>query len=154
MYDHMDTKEMMMLACKTARTAHAGQVDKGGRPYIEHIDAVAAGVDDPVAKTVAYLHDVLEDSDITAGDLKALGFTDEVIEAVETLTRTEGESYDRFIDRVSGNPLAAQVKLSDLIHNSDLSRIPRPSENDIKRVEKYKKSIVRLKKTMVENGAR
>ena len=97
------------------------------------------------AKTVAYLHDVLEDTATTEDDLKKEGFPAEIIEAVNALTKGENETYEDFIKRVGKNPLAAKVKLSDLANNMDISRISEPTKKDYERIEKYRKAAKYLK---------
>lgn len=138
-------KDMVKRAKSLAAKVHASQKDKGGNPYINHIEGVAAGVESVEAKTVAYLHDVLEDTATTEDDLKKEGFPAEIIEAVKALTKDKDETYEDFIKRVGKNPLAAKVKLSDLANNMDISRIPNPSEKDYERIEKYRKAIEYLK---------
>lgn len=130
------------IARVIAEEAHKGQLDKAGRPYIEHPLAVAAMLEAPLAKVVALLHDILEDSDIyTADDLRKAGFPQEVIEAVCTITRRSGESRRHYIYRVKENPLATKVKLADLSHNMYLSRLRCVTEKDIKRTEMYRKEF-------------
>ena len=138
-------KDMVKKAQSLAAKVHANQKDKGGNPYINHIEGVAAGVDSTEAKTVAYLHDVLEDTATTEDDLKKEGFPAEVIEAVKALTKGKNESYEEFIKRVGENPLATKVKLLDLANNMDISRIPEPTEKDFERIEKYRKATEYLK---------
>lgn len=133
-------------AIQIAVTAHAGQVDKGGAPYILHPLRVmfSISVDGDEARIAAVLHDVLEDTDVTAEDLAGEGFSAPVIEALEALTRRESETYSAFIKRVSRNPIARIVKMADLKDNSDLSRIPSPTQKDRKRFWKYQKNIAVL----------
>jgi (p)ppGpp synthase/HD superfamily hydrolase len=83
---------------------------------------------------VAILHDVIEDWGITIDDLRRAGCSEEILNAIECLTRRDGEDYDQFIDRVKGNPLARKVKIADLKDNSDLGRITEPNENDYNRL--------------------
>lgn len=128
-------------ALSIAYAAHSGQTDKAGQPYILHPVIVAMSQSSDAAKCVALLHDVVEDTDITIEDLKADGFSQEVIEAVQLLTHDEGVNYFDYVMAIAENDLAKSVKLADLAHNSDLSRLPNVTENDIKRVEKYKKAI-------------
>lgn len=130
--------------------AHAGQVDKGGNPYISHPLAVAAGVEGYELKIVALLHDVLEDSSVTAEDLLNEGFPPELVEAIRVLTHTKNDSltYREYIYLVKKNPIARAVKISDITHNLDLSRIPNPSARDYKRCRKYQKALAYLQ----ENG--
>ena len=128
-------------AIEIAARAHAGQVDKAGAPYILHPIRMMLSVDSIEARMAAMLHDVVEDSDVTLEQLRAEGFPASVIEAVEALTKREGEDYEAFIRRVAPNMLARQVKLADLRDNSDLSRIAQPTEKDRLRIEKYRRAI-------------
>ena len=139
-------KKMVSLALDIARKAHNGQVDKAGRPYINHPVAVASMVNTDDEKTVAYLHDVVEDTVVQLDDLKAFGFGTHIVEAVDAISRRKGESRDDYLKRVRGNSLARVVKLADLKHNSDISRIPCPLEKDYQRRERYLKEIELLKK--------
>lgn len=136
-------------AVEIAGWAHEGQVDKGGNPYIAHPLAVAEGVEEMNQKIVALLHDVLEDSSLTAGDLLAEGFPQEIVEAVKVLTHKKSDpiSYEEYICHVKQNPLARAVKISDIRHNLDLTRIPNPTQRDYKRCEKYKKALQYLTQT-------
>lgn len=129
-----------------AKKYHAGQVDKGGQDYINHPVAVASRVDTELEKCVALLHDVIEDTELTANDLLKLGVPKEVVDVVEVLTHKKDEPYSDYILRVSKNPIARRVKIADLEHNMDLSRIPNPTEKDFKRIEtKYKNNYKFLK---------
>ena len=120
-----------------AKKAHLGQKDKGGNDYIEHPKAVASMMDTDIEKAVAYLHDVVEDTDISFDDLKEYGFPNQIIEALKALTKQKNESYDVYIDRVIKNPIAKKVKLADMKHNSDITRIKNPSQKDYDRCQKY-----------------
>lgn len=120
-----------------AKKAHLGQKDKGGNDYIEHPKAVASMMDTDIEKAVAYLHDVVEDTKISFDDLKEYGFPNQIIEAVKALTKQKNESYDVYIDRVIKNPTAKKVKLADMKHNSDITRIKNPSQKDYDRCQKY-----------------
>lgn len=120
-----------------AKKAHLGQKDKGGNDYIEHPKAVASMMDTDIEKAVAYLHDVVEDTKISFDDLKEYGFPNQIIEAVKALTKQKNESYDVYIDRVIKNPIAKKVKLADMKHNSDITRIKNPSQKDYGRCQKY-----------------
>ncbi len=130
-------REQIRRADAIASKAHKGQKDKGGRAYAEHPRAVAAMLDDPLLKTAALLHDVIEDTEWTADDLLAAGIHPKVVETVCTLTHQEQETYDEYLTRVGRNPLAVEVKLADLRHNSQLDRIPNPGPNDFERLKKY-----------------
>lgn len=130
----------MEKALRVARRAHEGQKDKAGADYILHPLAVSGMVETDQEKIVALLHDVVEDSDITLLDLREMGFDDDVVEAVGLLTK-DGTGYDEYLARIKLNPLTRAVKIADLKHNMDLSRIPEPTEKDLQRLEKYKNSL-------------
>ena len=123
-----------------AKMAHAGQVDKAGEPYFNHPKRVANNFAGEEEVIVALLHDVVEDTDITLEHLKAEGFSDTVLEALDAITKREGESYDDFINRVKENPIALVVKLADLKDNMDILRLPALTETDLQRVAKYHKA--------------
>ncbi|WP_300120696.1 HD domain-containing protein [uncultured Enterococcus sp.] len=131
-------------ALAIAKDAHKGQVDKAGVDYIQHPLFVASLVEGELAKTVALLHDVVEDSDWTLEDLRKEGLPEEVVQAVGIITKKRNENYEEYILRVKQNPLARQVKLADLQHNSDLSRLANVTDRDRKRVAKYQKAIAYL----------
>lgn len=132
-----------------AAFAHDGQTDKGGNPYISHPVAVAEKVEGDDLKTIALLHDVLEDTAVNYGTLENL-FGKRIADAVDALTRRDGETYEAFIERVCQDTLARAVKLADLEHNMDLSRIPNPSENDLRRIEKYKKAHAAIESAIAD----
>lgn len=132
---------MIDIALAIAKKAHAGQVDKAGIDYIQHPLYVASQVKTEQEKAVALLHDVIEDSDVTADDLLASGLSNEVVTAVQILTKKKGQSYQEYLEKVKSNNLARVVKLADLKHNSDLSRLKSVTNTDYERVEKYKKAI-------------
>ena len=88
-------------------------------------------------RIVAVLHDVLEDTSVTAAQLRAAGFSEEVIAAIECLTRGEGESYEDFIQRTKGSPLARRVKLADIEDNMNIRRIRHITDQDLQRLERY-----------------
>ena len=129
----------MALARALAAYAHFGQTDKAGNPYLSHPLAVADGVEGEDAKIAALLHDTVEDTFVTVETIRNL-FGDAVADAVEALTHREDEDYFTYVRRAGKNPIARQVKLSDLRHNMDLSRLPVVTEKDLKRLEKYKKA--------------
>ena len=119
---------------------HKGQVDKSGKPYIVHPVTVALNCKSESGKRVALLHDVLEDTDATIEELIQLGLSDEEIEAVVLLTKPKKEDYMDYVKRVAKNPIAREVKLQDLTHNMDLTRLKEITEKDLKRKEKYEKA--------------
>lgn len=132
---------MIDIALAIAKKAHAGQVDKAGVDYIQHPLYVASQVTTEQEKAAAILHDVIEDRDVTVADLLAYGLSNKVVTAVQTLTKKKGQSYQEYLEKVKSNNLARVVKLADLKHNSDLSRLKSVSDTDRERVEKYKNAI-------------
>ena len=128
-------------AYEIAKKAHLGQVDKAGEDYIKHSEKVASFVKTDEEKAVAYLHDVIEDTELTLEDLHEYNFSKEVLEAVDIITKKRGEDYQSYLNSVKKNKLARAVKLADLRHNSDLTRLTEVTEKDIKRKEKYQKAI-------------
>ena len=128
-------------AYEIAKKAHLGQVDKAGEDYIKHPEKVASFVKTDEEKAVAYLHDVIEDTELTLEDLHEYEFSKEVIEAVDIITKKKGEDYRSYLNSVKKNKLARAVKLADLRHNSDLTRLTKVTEKDIERKEKYQKAI-------------
>lgn len=132
------------IARAIAEKAHAGQTDKAGRPYIGHPAHVAASVRGSKAKAVAWLHDVVEDTDTTFEDLAAAGIDEEVIAALRLLTHDAAVPYLDYVAKLKGNELARTVKLADLAHNSDLSRLSEVTDADRERLEKYRKAIAIL----------
>ena len=139
----MNTAEQSMvdLALSIARQAHEGQLDKAGVDYIEHPIYVASQVDTEEEKAVALLHDVIEDSPFTAEELLLAGLLETVVTAVQILSKKKGQDYQTYLENVKSNPLARVVKLADLKHNSDLSRLSSVTDKDLERLEKYKKAI-------------
>lgn len=118
--------ELVKMARAVAITAHLGQVDKVGDPYIGHVERVARRVvvyRDPIRHAVAYLHDVVEDTPLTVGRLTVMGFPVEVLEAVDALTHPPGETNAEYWARVKQNPVARDVKLADIDDNADPYRL-------------------------------
>lgn len=136
-----DLDLLLEKAIDIANKAHRGQLDKGGNPYILHPKSVADSVDSVECKIVAYLHDVCEDSSITPEELLAEGFGHNIVHAVWLLTRMNGVSYKEYLKVIKTNDIARVVKIADLKHNMDMSRIPNPTEADYKRVERYRKAL-------------
>ncbi|WP_277283744.1 HD domain-containing protein [Sneathia sanguinegens] len=132
------------LALKIATEAHKGQVDKAGIPYINHPLTVASLVDTEEEKIVALLHDTIEDTNITEQDLLNYGFSNKIVKAVKLLTHNKNVPYMDYIAKIKDNELARKVKIADLTHNSDLSRLKEITEKDKKRYEKYQKALLYL----------
>lgn len=126
--------------------AHQGQRDKAGAPYILHPFAVVSLLYNPTPEEIAtaILHDVIEDSDVSLENLRTAGIPEVVLDAVEAITKRDGEDYSDYLSRVAANPIARRVKLADLTHNSQVSRIPNPTDKDFARISKYQSAIARL----------
>lgn len=136
---------MLKIAEKICMEAHKGQVDKGGKPYYLHPFYVASCCETEEQKIVALLHDVVEDNDSYSFDwFSALGFSPNIVEALDAITHRKDESYEEYIERVKANELAKVVKIQDLRHNSDLTRLKVVTEKDLARVEKYKHCLEAL----------
>ena len=141
--------EQTRLAYAIALAAHKGQVDKAGRPYIEHVRYVAEQMTDEVSTTVALLHDLFEDTLVTADDLTAppISMPAEVISSVSALThrKDDGRTYMEYIADVAKNPVAKTVKIADLNHNMMLERLGHDAtEQDISRNKRYAKALMYL----------
>ena len=130
------------------KKAFEGKKDKGGKPYIEHLLFVANKMETEEEKIVALLHDIVEDIEgITLDTLRQMGYSEKIIQAVDSMTKRKGEDYEDYLKRVKQNPIARKVKLADIEHNMDLSRIENPTEKDYERIEKkYKKALKILNK--------
>jgi (p)ppGpp synthase/HD superfamily hydrolase len=139
--DFMATLER---AIAIAAKAHEGQVDKAGAPYIIHPLRVMMRVASTEERIAAVLHDVVEDTDINFDNLRAEGFSESVLSAVESLTKRANEDYDAFILRAAADPIGRKVKLADLAENSDLTRISNPTDKDHERVAKYRRAIDKI----------
>ena len=128
-------------AIKLCYEAHAGQVDKSGLPYVHHPLHLAEQMDDETSTVAALLHDIVEDTKYTFADLENMGFGDEVLDALRLLTHDDSVPYLDYVREIAKNPVAKKVKLADLAHNSDLSRLNHePTEKDLERVRKYQKA--------------
>ena len=124
-------------AIELALKAHRGQVDRGGQPYILHPLRIMTKLDTDTERIIAVLHDVVEDTDFTLDDLRKMGYPDVIVDAVNALSRREGESYEAFIQRIKPNPLAVRVKLQDLLDNMDLRRWALLQVGDLERLQRY-----------------
>lgn len=131
-------------AMKIAYAAHAGQTDKTGIPYIYHPMHLAEQMDTEATVCAALLHDVVEDTDMTFADLEQEGFTPEIIGALRLLTHDPAVPYMDYVRTIKQNPVASAVKLADLRHNSDLTRMDTIDEKALQRAEKYKNAIALL----------
>ena len=131
-------------AVQIAAMAHAGQRDKSGAPYLLHPLRMMLRVETEEAMIAAVLHDVVEDSDWTIEKLRAEGFSEAVLHAVDCLTHREAESYEEFVQRVATDALARRVKLADLEDNMNLKRLSRVTPKDLERLEKYHRAWLAL----------
>ncbi|MBE5933214.1 MAG: HD domain-containing protein [Lachnospiraceae bacterium] len=132
--------ELTIKAMRIAYEAHKEQYDKGGVPYIFHPYHLAEQLEDEYHICVALLHDVVEDTDVTLGDLENAGFPEEIVEAVGVLTKPKGADYFEYVRKVKSNPIAKKIKLLDLAHNSDPSRLVNGKEKSASHLEKYAKA--------------
>ena len=137
-------------AMKLCYEAHKDQVDKSGLPYVFHPAHVAEQMTDEATTIVALLHDVVEDTDYTLEDLAAEGFGKDIREAVALMTHEDDVPYLEYVAKLKDNPIARAVKLADLAHNSDLSRIGEIDEETRERLEKYKKAMALLKGSIAD----
>jgi (p)ppGpp synthase/HD superfamily hydrolase len=131
-------------AISIAAQAHEGQSDKAGAPYILHPLRVMMKMTTEAERIAAVLHDVIEDTDWTIERLRLEGFHKEILDALDCLTKEDGEEYGEFIERVNPNPLAVKVKMADLEDNLDATRLKTLTEADTKRLEKYKQALLIL----------
>jgi len=132
-----NTKKAMIIAYKM----HQNQVDKVGIPYIYHPIHIAEQMDDEDSTVVALLHDVIEDTNMCIDDLRNIGLNDNVLEALSCITHDNNQDYFTYIEKISKNPLAAKVKIADLKHNLDNTRLNKVTEKDTIRNKKYKKAL-------------
>ena len=133
--------ELTKKAMKLCFAAHKNQVDKSGLPYVFHPFHLAEQMEDELSTVVALLHDVVEDSSYTFADLKDMGYPAAVLEALTLLTHDDETPYLDYVANIKNDPIARAVKLADLRHNSDLTRLDRVDEKALERVEKYRKAM-------------
>lgn len=135
-------KRVLSAALQFATEKHAGQFDKGGYPYILHCLAVMmmiADRDDEELLAAAVLHDVIEDTDATYADLRTIGMTERVIVAVQAVTKVPGETYEEYQAKVKSNADAVVIKMCDLRHNTDVTRLKGITQRDIDRNVRYQR---------------
>ena len=138
-------------ARQLAEALHEGQKDRAGLPYITHPQRVAGRLTSPREQVVAWLHDTVEDTDMTVEGLSAR-FGPETAAAVDAISRREGEAWDDYIERVKRDPVAVRVKISDLIDNSNLSRLPTVTLKDARRQTRYNRALVALLELVSHEG--
>ena len=133
--------EMTKKALSLSFEAHKDQKDKSGMPYVFHPFHLAEQMETEATTVVALLHDVVEDTDYTLQDLEEMGFAKEVIDALALLTHDPAVPYMEYVGKIKGNPIAKAVKLADLAHNSDETRLEKLDERALARKEKYRKAM-------------
>lgn len=131
----------LSVAEKLVNIRHADQKDIGGQPYVGHLQRVSANVKTPIEKIVGLMHDVIEDTDCTYQELRDLGFSEDVLIAIECLTKRAGENRIEAAHRAAANRIACAVKIADVTDNMDISRIPNPKPRDYERLEEYKRVL-------------
>lgn len=138
---------MLDKAINIAAHVFEGKYDKGGQPYILHCLHVmnVVGPDDHELMSIAVLHDVVEDTEVTFDDLKNDGFSNRVIDALKLLTHKKGTPYEDYIKGIATNDDARKVKLADLRHNSDITRMKGLRKKDFDRLEKYHRAYEYLR---------
>ena len=139
--------ELTKKALKLCFQAHKDQVDKSGMPYVFHPFHLAEQMRDEDTTIVALLHDVVEDTDYTLADLRSMGFPPQVCDAIVMMTHDPSVPYLDYVAKLKENPIARAVKLADLRHNSDLTRLDVVDDKALQRVEKYRKAIAILAET-------
>ncbi|MEI6389664.1 MAG: GTP pyrophosphokinase [Verrucomicrobiota bacterium] len=135
-------------AIAIAVEAHQGQKDKAGHPYILHPLRVMFRVESEDERTVAILHDVVEDhGDVWSVDkLRQSGFPQRILDALDCVTKRKGETYEQFVERSASNPIALRVKLADLEDNMDIRRLNDVTEKDRERLNRYLTAYRRLRR--------
>ena len=136
--------EQTKKAMKLCFDAHKDQVDKSGMPYVFHPFHLAEQMETEETTVAALLHDVVEDTDYTLADLAEMGFPEAVLDAVALLTHDDSVEYMEYVRAIKDNPIAKAVKLADLRHNSDTTRLDTVDEKALERVEKYRRAIALL----------
>lgn len=131
--------ELLNKMLVLATNKHAGQFDRGGKPYILHPLAVMGLLEstDEELQCIALGHDVVEDCGVTWTELRELGFTERIISGIACLTKIPGQSYEEYKNIIKSNPDAIIVKIADLRHNTDVTRLKGVTPKDIARMEKY-----------------
>jgi (p)ppGpp synthase/HD superfamily hydrolase len=143
----MKRGEMLDKMLVLATTKFAGKFDRGGHPYILHCLKVMYYLksDDEELQVIALGHDLVEDTDVTYAELRAMGFTERVIVGIRAMTKVPGETNDEYMDRIKACHDAIRCKLADLRHNSDIRRLKGVTAKDVARIEKYHKMYMELK---------
>lgn len=136
--------DLTKKALKLCFDIHKEQLDKSGLPYVFHPFHLAEQMETEETIVVALLHDVVEDSDCTLDDLRRMGFPQPILDALRLLTHDPAVEYMDYVRSIKDNPIARAVKLADLRHNADLSRLDVIDTKAMTRSEKYRKAIAFL----------
>lgn len=138
--------ELLSRMISLATERHAGQFDKGGRPYILHPLTVMHRLrtDDEELQCIAIGHDLIEDTNVTGAELREIGFSERVIAGIQDLSKWENQTTEEYRARVKANPDARRVKIEDLRHNSDIRRLKGVTEKDVKRMVRYHEFYLEL----------
>lgn len=145
-----NTMQHLETAIVIATNAHSGQFDKTEVPYILHPLRVMMRMPTIKGKIVAVCHDLIEDTDVTLKDLVYEGFSDDVVCAIDCITRCKEESYNAYLDRVISDKLASECKLEDMRDNSNIYRIQKIAKHHLKMIAKYHKGALRILDTYPE----
>lgn len=134
--------EKTKIALKLCFAAHKRQKDKSGMPYVFHPFHLAEQMQTEETTIVALLHDVVEDTKYTLKDIAKKGFSEEILTAISLLTHDDDSvKYMDYVRAIKDNPIARAVKLADLKHNSDLTRLEVVDEKALERRNKYLEAI-------------
>lgn len=149
MIDNIENKSHIEIAFEIAEKTHKDQLDKAGKPYINHLIYISKNVKTQDARIVALLHDIYKfnkkyDIDTLREKLIGYGFNNNIIIALDALAKKKFENYDEYLMRIAKNPIAAKVKMESMKHNAMIERYDNPSDEDKKRCSKYKKRITKL----------
>ena len=136
--------ELTKKALKLCFEAHKNQYDKSDMPYVFHPFHLAEQMTTEETTVVALLHDLVEDTDYTIKDLTEIGFPKAITDAIQLMTHGEGVDYFEYVAAIKENPIAKAVKIADLTHNSDLTRLDEVTEKALRRREKYQKALKML----------
>lgn len=149
-----DMMKLLGDAILLATAAHDGQYDKAGAPYILHPLRVMMRMSTVEGKIVAVCHDLLEDTTVTAKTLVDNGFTDELIFAIDCMTKCPNEVYNDYLNRVISNKLASECKLEDMRDNSNIYRLHKVAQQHLDMIAKYHKGALRILKEWPEFAPR
>ena len=148
-----ETDNLLYKTLELVLRVFENKLDKGGLPYFNHLFKVYEGVVSYDEKIIALLHDIVEDTNITYNDLEEFGYDKKIINSLKHLTKKKGEYYPDYIDRIinSNDIHALNVKLADLKHNMDITRIKNPTINDYERISKrYEPAYIKVKNKLDE----